>query len=170
MLRVIFDTNIYGLLALEKYLEVIEKKIEEDKNFVVYGFQPIRKELRDTPTNLKLGKLSKRNLMLGLYDRITHGRYLHDSIAINRLALKYYNAYRTYRGVYNWDIVKIDFTIVACATYYKLDIIYSEDNQTLVSKQALKAYHHINIKENLRTSTFYTYRQLLLKFGITDNN
>lgn len=169
MLRVIFDTNIYGLLAVEQHIDIIEKKIEQDKNFVVYGFQPIRKELRDTPSNLKLGKLNKRNLMLSLYDRITHGRYFQDSITINRLALKYYNAYRHYNGVYNWNIVKIDFTIVACAVYYNLDIIYSEDNKTLVSRQALKAYHNVNIKENLRGVTFYTYKDLLLKFGINNN-
>ena len=55
MLRVIFDTNIYGFLLKEKDAEKIEKKIKDDKEFVVYGYSPIRKEIRDIPkvTNIK---------------------------------------------------------------------------------------------------------------------
>ena len=63
---VIFDTNIYGKLIEEKNVNEISNKIKNDKNFIVYGFQPIRKELRDTPKTSKLGKLSRRNLLLSL--------------------------------------------------------------------------------------------------------
>lgn len=35
MLRVIFDTNIYGLLVLEKEEPWIRKKIKKDKDFIV---------------------------------------------------------------------------------------------------------------------------------------
>ena len=76
MLRVIFDTNIYGKLIEENRIQEITAKIKSDEKFKVYGFQPIRKELRDTPKTSKLGKLSKRNLILGLYDEITGKRYL----------------------------------------------------------------------------------------------
>ena len=68
MLRVIFDTNIYGKLIEEKYFEEISTKIKEDKEFKVYGSQIIRKELRDTPKTSKLGKLNKRNLLLNFSD------------------------------------------------------------------------------------------------------
>jgi len=54
--------------------------------------------------------------------------------------------------------------IVACASFYSLDIIYSEDNKTLIGKTALKAYNHINIKENLRTPGFLKYNDLVNKF------
>ena len=64
MLRVIFDTNIYGKIVEEKNFEEIATKIRNDGNFKVYGFQLIRKELRSTPKTEKLGKLSKRNLLL----------------------------------------------------------------------------------------------------------
>ena len=47
MLRVIFDTNIYGLLIREKDADELERKIKEDKQFVVYGYQPIRQEIRE---------------------------------------------------------------------------------------------------------------------------
>jgi hypothetical protein len=62
-----------------------------DSKFVVYGFKPIRKELRDTPKTEKLGRLGTRNLLLSLYDELTQGRYLKDSIQINRIALKFYS-------------------------------------------------------------------------------
>ena len=71
MLRVIFDTNIYGMLILEDKLDSVRKKISKDSNFVIYGFKPVRKELRETPKKEKLGRLSKRNLLLNLYDELT---------------------------------------------------------------------------------------------------
>jgi len=54
--------------------------------------------------------------------------------------------------------------IVACASLNKLDIVYSADNKTLLSKQALKAYKHIHIKESLKLPTFFTYEDLLVRF------
>ena len=166
MLRVIFDTNIYGLLIKEKNISVIEQKIVEDKEFVVYGYQPIRKELRDTPKSEKLGKLKTRNLLLNLYDELTKGRYLKDSIQINALALKFYNSYRSFGGIRNWKEtnIDIDFTIVACASIYKLDIIISDDSKTMLSKSARKAFRHITIKEGLWNPNFWKYSDLKMKY------
>ena len=53
--------------------------------------------------------------------------------------------------------------VVACATINNLDIVYSQDKKTLLNKHALKAYKHINIKENLRTPNFLKYDDLLFK-------
>ena len=103
MLRIIFDTNIYGKIADEKDFETIATKIKIDSDFKVYGFELIRKELRDIPKTEKLGRLSKRNLLLNLYDGITSGRYLKDSLQIHKIAMKFYNAYREFGGIRNWD-------------------------------------------------------------------
>lgn len=164
MLKVIFDTNIYGLLLLEKDGEKIERKIMEDKNFLVYAYQPIRKEIRAIP---KVSKLSKqtRILLLGMYDRITSNHFLENSIKITNLAKKYYNTYRNFGGIYNWDSnIQIDFMIVACASFHGLDVIYSSDNKTLAGKIAKKAYRHINLKDDFRTPNFLKYKELLSKF------
>jgi hypothetical protein len=48
MLRVIFDTNVYGKLIEEDTFADIKDQIRDDKEFIVYGFKPVRKELRDT--------------------------------------------------------------------------------------------------------------------------
>lgn len=164
MLKVIFDTNIYGRLLEEKDAKEIENKIIADKEFIVYSYQPIRKEIRDIP---KITKLSKRTriLLLELYDRITENHFLQNSIKITDLAKKYYGHYRNLGGIYGWGTsIKIDFMIVACASFYGLDVVYSADNKTLLGKFAIKAYRHINIKENFRTPDFLKYEDLLLKF------
>lgn len=167
MLRVIFDTNIYGLLAIELKISVIREKILKDSNFVVYGFKPIRKELRDTPKGERFGKLNKRNLLLNLYDDLTKGRYLQESIKINQLALKFYNSYRTFGGIKSWKDtnIDVDFTIVACASYYKLDLVVSDDSSTLLSKPAMKAYKHITVKEGLWHPNFWNYSDLRMKYN-----
>ncbi len=71
MLRVIMDTNIYGRLVEEENFREIATKIKNDPDFKVYGFGLIRKELRDTPKTSKLGRFSRRNLLLRAYRKIT---------------------------------------------------------------------------------------------------
>ena len=167
MLRVIFDTNIYGLLIKEDKISVIREKILKDKDFIIYGFKLVRSELRDTPKEEKLGKLKTRNLLLSLYDELTKGRYLKDSIQINRLALKFYNTYREFGGIRNWkeSNIDIDFTIVACASFYKLDVVISDDSKTMLSKKARKAYRHITLKEGMWNPNFWKYSDLKTKYN-----
>ena len=163
MLRVIFDTNIYGFLIKEKDADELENRIKEDKEFIVYGYKPIRNEIRAIP---KVTKLSKkvRNELLKLYDNITSKHFLEHSFKITILARKYCDHYKNLGGIYGWDTsIRIDFMIVACASFYGLDLIYSGDNKTLIGKYALKAYKHINLKENLRTPNFLKYEDLLQK-------
>lgn len=164
MLRVIFDTNIYGHLIQEEDADDIVKRIKKDRKFIVCGYQPIRKEIRGIPKVTKLSKKARIQL-LGLYDEITGSHILKNSIKITALAKKYYDNYRNFGGIYGWDTnIRIDFMIVACGSLNKLDIIYSNDNKTLLGKAALKAYKHVNIKENLKLPTFFTYQELLFKF------
>ena len=164
MLRVIFDTNIYGLLLKEKDADKLKRKISEDKEFIVYGYRPIRNEIREIPKVTKLSKKT-RVLLLGLYDEITGKHFLEHSIKITNLARKYYDCYRKLGGIYGWDTsIRIDIMIVACASFHGLDVVYAADNKTLLGKHALKAYKHINLKENLRTPDFLNYENLLRKF------
>lgn len=100
-----------------------------------------------------------------MYDRITGSHYLRNSIEITILAKKYFDHYRNLGGTYGWDTnIRVDFTIVACASFNGLDIVYSDDQRTMIGKEAMKAYHHINIKKNLRTPYFLKYANLLKKF------
>ena len=164
MLRVLFDTNIYGLLIKEEDTEKIVQKIKDEKDFIVYGYRSIRRELQNIP---KISKLSRRTRvqLLTLYDKITGKHFFDNSIEITKLAKKYYDAYRNNGGNYNWDTnIRIDFMIVACASFNGLDIIYSNDKKTSLGKPAIKAYKQINIKESFRTPYFLDYKNLLAKF------
>ena len=92
------------------------------------------------------------------------GHFLKNSIAITSLAMKYFNHYRNLEGAYGWDTnIRIDFMIVACASFNGLDIVYSDDQRTMIGKIAMKAYRHINLNENLRTPNFLLYGDLLNK-------
>lgn len=166
VLRVIFDTNIYGHLLAEEQIHIIRKKILNDPDFIVYGFSPVRKELRDTPKKEQLGKLGKRNLLLFLYDEITHGKHLKDSVKIRQLAVKFYQAYRKFEGIKNWrkSNIDVDFTIVACASHYHLDVVVSNDSKTMLSKPAQKAYKKVAIKEGIWRPNFWTYTDLKTKY------
>ena len=165
MLRVIFDTNIYGIIILENP-EIVEK-IVRDTDLVVYNFKPIRRELRDIPKKERIKELSKRNFALQIYDQITKNHYLSESIKIDKLALKFYNRYRAEGGIRDWKTtnIKIDFTIVACACLNSLDVIYSNDESTMISKPALKAYKHIAIKESLKVPNFWRYKDLKERYN-----
>jgi hypothetical protein len=164
MLRVIFDTNIYGRLAIEPDGKKIEDRILSEKDFIVYGYSPIRKELRKIP---KTTKLSRRNriLLLNLYDKITDNHLLPSSTKVNHLAKKYFDYYHQSGGGYAWhSSIKYDFMIVACASIHGLDIIYSADNKTMTNKTALKSYDHINLRAYYRTPRFLKYEKLIEQF------
>lgn len=164
MLRVLFDTNIYGNLAEEPDRQATEDKIKAEKDFIVYNFPLIRKEIRSIPKTTKASRKA-RILLLNMYDRITGDHFLKNSIVVTNLAKKYFDHYRNLGGTYGWDTnIRIDFMIVACASFHGLDIVYSDDQRTMIGKEALKAYRHINIKENIRTPDFLHYGDLLEKF------
>lgn len=164
MLRIIFDTNIYGHLSEEPDADEIESRILAEKDFIVYNYPFIRKEIRDIPTTTPQSRKA-RILLLNLYDRITGKHFLEHSIVITNLAKKYYSHYRNLGGIYGWDTsIQVDFMIVACASFHGLDLVYSNDNKTMFNKSAIKAYDHINMKENLRTPKFLKYSALLKKF------
>lgn len=97
MLRVLFDTNIYGNLLEEPDNAEIEQKIRQEKDFVVYNFPLIRKEIRSIPKETKTSRRA-RILLLEMYDRITGWHFLKDSIEITALAKKYYDHYRNLGG------------------------------------------------------------------------
>ncbi|MBI2147465.1 hypothetical protein HYU19_03225 [Candidatus Woesearchaeota archaeon] len=97
MLRVVLDTNIYGNLLEEPDAEEIEKRIREEKEFVVYNFPIIRKEIRNIPKLTDASRKARISL-LEMYDRITGGHYLRHSIEIMLLAKKYFDHYRNLGG------------------------------------------------------------------------
>jgi len=164
MLRVIFDTNIYSFLVKDKNVELLTTKILTDKDFLVYGYKPIRDELREVPKHLKLGKLNQRNLVLGLYDGLVKSKNLKDNSEIEKLAKKYFFHCLSLGSKISWTNVEVDFKMVSCASLNNLDIVVSEDNKMLKNKKALESFRTINDKESLRTPDFWDYHRLIRKY------
>lgn len=165
MLRVIFDTNVYGLLVMEINIGKIQVQIANDKDFIIYGAKIIRDELRETPGSARLGKLKIRNLLLNLYDRITFGRRIEYNHDIERLALEFYLQYRILGGIKAWKEISSDFKIVAHACMNGLDIVVSEDSRTMLSTIAIKAYKEVALRHSIRLPYFWRYKDIKNKFG-----
>lgn len=161
MKRAIFDTNVYGLIINESNPDEIRQRITARRDLIVYGYQPIRKELRDVPKTTKISRKIRVKL-LSMYDWIVMGHVLQNSDAINRIAEAYYKQYRKNGGIHGWDTgIGVDFTIVACGSMNCLDVIYSEDNKTMRCDAAMKSYEHVNSREGLKTPNFLKYSDLL---------
>ncbi|HLD04847.1 MAG TPA: hypothetical protein VJG90_03970 [Candidatus Nanoarchaeia archaeon] len=163
MLRVTFDTNIYGFLSKENDAIELKHRIRNDKGFIVYGFQPVRKELRDIPKDKEVARQS-RIALLELYDWITEGHILSNSDRIVNFGKGYYKQYREVKGLRSWSEIGVDFLVVACATLNNLDVVCSGDQKTLLSERAQLVYNKVNRLWRYRTPNFLDYENLLEMF------
>ncbi len=63
-----------------------------------------------------------------------------------------------------WILVS-DFLIVACASVKEIPVVVSEDNHTLASELAIKAYILVNQHRNVPKPQFIRYKESLLRRG-----
>ncbi len=157
--RVILDTNIYGKLIEEdaRTRERIKSRIS--RSFVVYGTPTIRRELRETPRQIRVENKKLRIALLELYDLLV--KHQLDVIKKCRdLAIEYFGEYRKADGLKNWQGMENDFLIVACATVYNLDVIVSEDEASMLSRPALRAYRAVNTRSKFGMPEFLKFGEL----------
>ncbi len=155
------DTSVYGKLIEEPAVaDMLVKKIPDE--FVVYGGEVIRKELRETPKRKRLEGRNKRILLLALYSAII--RKDHHELTSNKLvetlAADYYAEYRRSGGSISGERLRNDFLIIAMSTIHQLDIVVSDDEDTMLSDNAVRAYSRTNKAYGLRNPAFKTYRKL----------
>lgn len=159
MKRIIFDTSVYGNLVME---DAVRKRIEEmakTKEYIIYGNSIIRKELRQTPKTLILKKRNLRILLLTLYDSFVK-KENHDlkiNILIETLSKDYFKEYKKNNGVFSDNELKDDLMIIATATIYHLDIVVSNDERTMLSKQLVKVYESVNREYGMKNPLFKNY-------------
>ena len=159
MKRIIFDTNAYGLLAIDmERLKVVEK-IKISSSLIVYGFKIIRDELRDVPKSIKIRDKSLRIDLLNLYDSITEEHILKFDKNTPKIAENYYKAYREFGGSKPKDDIFNDFAIVSAASINNLDVVVSNDEKSMLSHNALRAYNLINSVIDRRTPEFISYNK-----------
>jgi predicted nucleic acid-binding protein len=160
VLRVILDTSIYGRIVFNTEDDKIRNALNKNRNIIIYGSRIIRGELRETPKILKDFRSGRkiRILLLNLYDSIARHN-LPVIGALSTLAREYYRHYRLNGGSLGWKYIENDFLIVATASFYNLDIVVSEDERTMKSEPAVKAYLSVNDKERFNTPKFIDYEE-----------
>ena len=158
MKRIILDTNIYGEIAKEANPSNFLEKITSQKEFIFYGIREIiRAEVKNTPKNIMLSGRSLRMLLLSIYDLIVKEHELKLDEEIRFLAERYYDAYREFGGSKSKESVITDFQIVACASAKGMDILVSNDNSTMLTENAVRAYNLINKTRNIKMPDFTDY-------------
>ena len=157
MKRILPDTNFYGLLAKDpERLEVVGS-IKVKREWVMYGFKIIRNELRDVPKKIRVEGRSLRIDLLNLYDEVAGGHNLGTTDKIAKIAEDYYKAYREFGGSKSKDLVINDFKIVSCASLHNLDIVVSNDEKSMSTENALRAYRLVNSVLRINTPRFIDY-------------
>lgn len=163
MKRLLLDTNIYGLIV-ERNEDEEFKNLVKRSDIIVYGCSAVRKELRDIPkekTMLRGQSVRKvRNFLLNLYDTVTKEHEIVVDERTKELASKYLEYYEEITGKTVLDHFKIDFILVACASIHGLNLIVSEDHKTLMSSDAIRTYHNINVNNKINMPGLYTYEEL----------
>jgi|SRR3989338_3658529 len=159
MKRTIFDTNIYGELAIDKDVTRIVEGIGKS-NVAVYGLNVIRKELRDTPKSSIFEEKNLRITMLSIYDNLVKDHTLNVTNAAMELAKEYGITYKNLGGGKSHDEMANDLLIVACASLNNLDIVVSDDCHSLCSEKAVQSYKIVNDLKKLRTPNFLRYNEL----------
>jgi len=155
VLRVMLDTNIYGFIAVEKNPADILERIATS-NAVVCGSTVIRGELRDTPKKKVVGRRKLRLRLLSSYDLLVSDKRNYD---VNELIQKIAAEYNeNYKGSSSWKELENDFLIVATASFHGLDLVVSEDEKTMKSAEAIKAYEKVNKKYELRNPEFIGFQ------------
>jgi len=162
MKRVILDSNIYGKIIEKMDMNFVLERSSKT-NLVIYGTDLIRKELRDTPKKKIMvsenKKVKIRLLLLNLYDTIVKNHQLKTTEVIKDTAEAYYLAYKQFEGLKSREEIINDFRIVSTATINGLDIIYSEDNRTMISDKSVKSYELVNKIKKLKTPSFESYEE-----------
>jgi len=152
--RVILDSNVYESIFL-RYVDSLKKMVEEEGT-IVYGCSIIRKELREIPQDVKyLGK-SFRNSLLSVYDKFTGKHSYPVESVVDFIAEEYW---KEYEGGISKRKLMNDFRIVAVASIHNLGIIVSDDDHSMKSKPAIKAYMMVNGKNAFRTPAFYSINE-----------
>ena len=159
--RIILDTNIFGQMVLDPRLELIKETLSSRKNFVIYGCDLIRKELRATPIADHISRSGIKNLritLLNCYHDIVRKELSRDKKSLD-LAEQYYKVYSKLGKPTAKEKILTDFQIVALASLNKLDLVVSGDQKTFLSENSIKAYNIVNDILTLRTPSFVHYEK-----------
>src|SRR3989338_4508710 len=147
MKRELLDSNIYGKIIEKMDADLVLNNLPKS-GIVIYGSEIIRKELRDAPKEKIMvaenKKIKIRLLLLSIYDFIVKNHQLKATGKVKEVAEAYYPAYKKFGGKKTREEISNDFIIVSTAALNRLDVVYSEDNKTMLGTDAIKNYELVN--------------------------
>ena len=160
MKKVMLDTSVYGELIKEVNIANAIIALVPEK-YVIYGTKIIRNELRDIAKEARIEGRSKRNLLLQLYDSfVRRDHHDLDATALTEIiASEFYKKYRENGGSKSLQDKINDLRIVACASFYNLDIVVSNDEKSMLSEHALPSYAAVCKEFSLHVPEFIPYRK-----------
>ena len=156
-----FDTSVYGNLVKEEFVLNEINNRRKTHEFVIYGNPLIRQELRATPKTAVYENKKLRILLLNTYDNFItkENQNLKFNKLIETLSKDYFSEYRKNKGNLSNEAMRNDFIIIATATIYQLDVVISDDENTMLSEKAVDAYMHVNKKYGLKDPKFKKYNE-----------
>ncbi|HLC77039.1 MAG TPA: hypothetical protein VJH04_02435 [archaeon] len=157
MKRILLDANIYGEIVIDPDIEKIKGNIRNAG--VIYGFRVIRSKMRKTSKSKYVGNHGLRVSLLSLYDEVTKGKEFLITEEMKKIARSYYNAYREFGGSKSLESIIEDFIIIACASVHGIDIVVSEDEKSMLTENAIRAYKLVNEIAKKRTPDFIGYEE-----------
>lgn len=156
-IKILPDTNFYGLIIIDSARKEIHEAIHKS-SFLIFGFDVIRQELRNTSKSSSNLNRNLRIDLLNIYDDLVQKNYsLNDKIS--KLAEDYFRVYREFGGNISKEKMIPDFTIVACATIKQMDILISDDKHSLLTENSLKTYKLVNELKGLVMPRFISYQE-----------
>lgn len=160
-LRVVFDTCVYGCIAVDTDKSLIETILKKNNLFSIIGHRVIRRELNNAAKPI-------RNTLLHLYEGLISKELEDDSQKVEALAKEYHSTAKALGKEYfkSWNEMANDFKIIASASIHGIDVVYSNDDKTMLGKYCQKAYTIVNFQKKLRTPSLIPYktlRQALIK-------
>lgn len=148
MSRVLLDTSVYGrLVSDETTLQNLgrEQKIH---NLIIYGTRVIRQEIRKTPKNITFEGRKLRILLLRIYDALVR-KDNHD-LAYNKLietlSKDYFKEYKKEGGSLSTQEM-------------------NNDQRSMFSKSAIRAYKKINKEYGMKNPVFKTYTNFKIELS-----
>ncbi len=159
--KYILDSNVYGEMVVDKELQELRENFEMLRKVVlVYGINSIiRKELRNTPKKIKVESKNLRNYLLMLYDNFTKGHEIKIFSDTESIVNNYHKTYRELGGSKSKDEIYKDFVIVASASKNGMDIIVSQDEKSMRTENAIRAYKIVNDANKIMTPEFIEYKR-----------
>ncbi len=174
MMSIVFDSSVYGELALdEPFLNEVSKQV--NAAFAVLGSEIVEGELQNTPADKKISEgkfkgVSLKEFLTTAYKLIVRrSETLLKTDLVEIVAAKYYVVYAKEAArtglAKKEDKLLNDFRIVASASLRGADFLVTADVASMLSAEVVEAYRMVNGVFQLKTPALLAYGEFKRRFS-----